>query len=274
MGKLDLRDKTVVITGASGGIGSEAAVAFARRGAKVVLSGRNMQALEYAAERVRELGKEAHVAPADVRIYDDVKGVVQQALELTGGLHVMMLGAGYGVLGDIDKLTLEMWHQQMDVNFWGVLHGFYASLPHFIEQGFGRYIIINSLSGRLATPLNAPYCASKFALCGFTDSVRAELAGKNIGMLSVYPYFVKTPFQANIKGPGLDVPHDLAWKMRGQSPARLAERIVRACEKNKGEIISSAFGKVGTRIAPLSFNMAEWTRRLIMPMTRGMLGLK
>ena len=272
MERLDLKGKTVVITGASGGIGSETAFAFARRGAKLVLSGRNQAALAKAAEGVRSLGAEAHIVPADVTSREQVENLVAKAIELTGRLDVMMLGAGYGVLGAVENVSLEEWRRQMDVNFWGVLNGFYAALPVFMKQGSGQYIIMNSLSGRMAMGLSAPYSASKYALWGFADCARSELREKNIGLLAVYPYFVKTSFQANIQSPDYHVPPDLARTLWGQSPAKLGEQIARACEKWQGEILSTALGQVGSRFIPLSFHLAEWIRRLLLPLTRKMLG--
>ena len=272
MKRLELGGKTIVITGASGGIGGETAAAFARRKARLVLSGRNKTALEQVAERVRSMDAEAHIVPADVTSREQMEELVQKARELTGRLDVMMLGAGYGVLGAVENVSLEQWHRQMDVNFWGTLYGFYAALPHFLNQGSGQYIMMNSLSGRMAMGLSAPYSASKYALWGFADCARSELREKNIGLLSVYPYFVKTAFQANIQSPDYHVPPDLARKLWGQSPARLGEQIARACERRQGEIISTVLGKLGTRFVPLSFSLAEWIRGLLLPLTRKVLG--
>ena len=274
MAKFDLKNKSVILTGASGGIGSELAVAFARRGARLTLSGRNREALEKTAARVKALGAEARVVPADVTRREEVEALVEKTVKETGGLDVMALAAGYGVLGSVEKISLETWRQQMDVNFWGVLHGFYAALPHFLKQGAGRYVLMNSLSGRMGLPLSAPYAASKFALWGFTDCVRAELAEKNIGLLAVYPYFVKTAFQGHIQSPDFRVPADLAGRLFGQSPAKLGEQIARGVEKNREEILCTALGKIGTRVAPLSYHAAEWVRRLLLPLARKILAGK
>ena len=126
----------------------------------------------------------------------------------------------------------------------------------------------------MAMGLGAPYGASKFALWGFADCARSELAKKNIDMISVYPNFVKTPFQANIQSPDFNIPDDLAWKMRGQSPEHVAKVIVRASEKRKGEVIFTAMGKIGVRLLPLSYHLAEWGRRIVLPITGKMLAGK
>jgi len=274
MARINLAGKTVVITGASGGIGSECAVAFAEKGARLVLSGRDREALEQTAARVRGIGSEAHVVPAEVKNHEEVRGLVERALELTGGLHVMLLGAGFGVLGRVESLSLESFREQMEVNFLGALSGFYAALPHFIRQGSGEFIILNSLSGRAALPYNAPYSASKFALWGFADCVRCELRRFNINLLSVYPYFVKTRFQGRIQSPDFQVPEDLPRKMLGQSPERLARRIVRACEKRKGELLCTPLGWIAPRFFAASYRLSEQFRRLSAPFIRKMLAEK
>jgi NADP-dependent 3-hydroxy acid dehydrogenase YdfG len=260
MARFELKAKTVVITGASGGIGSATALAFAKRGAKLVLSARKFEPLEKLAEQLKAAGAEAFVVSADVTKADDMKMLVEKALSLTGNLDVMMLNAGAGILGEIHHLTLEQWHQQMALNFWGVLNGFYAALPQFLKQGSGQYIILNSVAGKIAMPLSSTYCASKFALTGFADSVRQELRKKNIDMIAIYPGFVATTFQANMQSPDYDLPPDLGHSI-ADPPEKIAEGIVKASEKRKGEVIFTWNGSFGARYLPLSFTIAENFRR-------------
>lgn len=271
MGRFELKGKTVVMTGASGGIGGEVAICCARRGAKLVLSGRNVEALNGLKDRVTNVGAEAVVFPADVTKPEDMNALVNKVIEATGRIDVMFLGAGYALMGEAINIGMDAWRKQMEVNFFGVLNGFYAALPHLIKQGSGQFIILSSLSGRVAMALSSPYCASKFALWGFVDSVRPELSRKGIDVLGVYPNFVKTPFQSNIESPDLNVPHDLAWKMRGQSPEHVAEKIVRASECRKGELVFTALGHIGIRLLPLSYNLAELSRKIAYPITKKML---
>ena len=268
-----MKGKTVVITGASGGIGSATARAFARRGAKLVLSARNVEPLNNLAEKVKAVGGEAFVVPADVTKAEDMNELAEKAIALSGGLEVMMLNAGMGILGEVHHINLAQWRHQMEVNFWGVLHGFYAALPHFLKQGHGQFIIVSSLAGKIAMPLNATYCASKFALTGFADSVRSELKKKNIGMIAVYPGFVATPFHSRIVSPDYDVPPKLGHFM-ADTPEKVGEAIARASEKRKGEIVFTLSGKFGSRFLPLSYTIAELFRKGMLNTTKRMIKRK
>jgi len=260
--KLELKGKTVVITGASGGLGSLTALAFARRGAKLVVSGRNLEALKKVADQATALGAEAHIVPADVTRMDEVKALVDKAVELTGGLEVMVLGAGFAVLGEAENIPLELFRQEMEVNFWGVIHGFYAALPHFKKQGHGQFIIVNSLSGKISMLLFSAYCASKFALWGFADAARTELRRKNIDLLCLYPGPLLNEFQAHVVSPDYAVPRDMAWKLRGERPERIAEKIAQASERRKPEMIFTVWGNFCARFLPMSYRLAERFRKI------------
>jgi len=262
MAKLDLKGKTVVITGASGGLGCLAAQAFAKRGAKLVLSARNKEVLEKVAADLRNCGAEAHVFPADVTRMQEVQALVDKAIELTGRLDVMLLGAGFAILGEAENIPLELFRREMDVNFWGVMHGFYAALPQFKKQGHGQFIIVNSLSGRISMLLFSAYCASKFALWGFADAARTELRRKNIDIICVYPGPLKNQFQANMVSPDYIVPEDMAWKLRGDDPAKVAEQIVKASEARKPEVIFTAWGNFCARFLPMSYHLSEGFRKI------------
>lgn len=264
MAVFDLRGKTIVITGASGGLGRALALEFARKGAgSLVLSGRNAIALEETARMVQKISHDPITFPADVTSQEEMNALVEKAIKETGGIHAMVLCAGYEIMAAAVNLDADAYKRQINVNFFGVLHGFYAALPHFLEQGSGEFIFINSAVGKLAAGLNSAYCASKFALTGFTDSIRCEMAAHNINVLGVYPGFIKTDFQKNTESPDCTIPADLSAKMGGQSPEHVARKIVKACRKRKGEVVFTFPANLGVRLAPLSFNAAEFGRSRI-----------
>jgi len=262
MAKFELKGKTVVITGASSGIGAETALAFAKRGAKLVLSGRNLDALVRTKEKVEKAQAEAYIVPADVTKKEEVKALVEKAIEQTGRIDVILLGAGFGVLGLAENIPLELWEKQFAVNFWGVLYGFYSAIPYFIKQKSGQFIIINSLSGRIAMPISSAYCASKFALWGFVDSARVELEKHNIDIISIYPSFVMTDFHFRVESPDFEVPADLARRMMGDRPEKIAKKIVRASENRKAETLCTFYGNLGARFLPMSYYLAKTFQNL------------
>ncbi len=266
MSRFDLNGKTVVITGASSGIGRAVAMEFAKRGAKVILSARSVKPMEEVAAKVKGQGGEAWVVPADVTKEADMKMLVEKAAELTGQLDVMFCGSGYGLVGRVENICLDLWRQQFEVNFWGVLNCFYAALPVFQKQKSGQYLIMNSGSGRFGIAFWSAYAASKFGLWGFADSARAELKRDNIDVISFYPGFVKTNFHASLVSPDCKFPGDMAATHGGQEPEYVARCIVNASEKRKGQVIFQAGTNFAARFMPISFAFAQMARKQAMKM--------
>ena len=261
MVRYDYMGKTVVITGASSGIGAACAIEYARRGAKVVLASRTVESLNKVAAEVKAAGGQAFVVPCDVTQRDQVNNLVKQAIDLTGRIDVMFIGAGFGVFGRLENIDMELWRRQMDVNFYGALYCFYAVLPHLQKQKSGQIIIMNSGAGRFALPLFAPYCASKYALTGLADSARFDLKEYNIDVLSVYPAFVVTKFHGSIVSPDFEVSGEMAAKSGGITAEKAAQDIVNSGEKRKKELIFSAGGKFAAKFFPLSMILSEIGRK-------------
>lgn len=177
---VDLKDKRVVVCGASTGIGAETAVLYARLGARLVIAARRQAALEEVATRCREAGAaEVHVVAVDFADEEQCRQFIERSVQLLGGLDVLVLNhiIGYwghwGIAGRLDTL-----HQLLQVNT--VSHIVLAThaLPH-LEQAGGSVAVVSSLAGRMGLPKVAPYAASKHALHGFFESLRLELAHNN-----------------------------------------------------------------------------------------------
>src|SRR5215213_1802580 len=220
-----LGDATVVITGASSGIGLAAARAFAARGANVVLAARRRELLEQAARDCEVLGTRALAVPTDVTDPDQVRELADAAINAFGGIDVWVNNAGTSMWGRFEEVPLESQSRLVELNLLGAINGSHAVLPHFLERG-GRGVIINVslVFGRVPMPFAAAYSASKAGLAGFTEALRAELAPRSeIEVCGVYPAYVDTPTylnSANYTGRALrPVPPVVP-------PERVAERIV------------------------------------------------
>src|SRR5215216_5995151 len=220
-----LREATVVITGASSGIGLASAKAFARRGANVVLAARRRELLEQAVQDCEALGCRALAVPTDVTDPAQVRQLAGAAASAFGKIDVWVNNAGTSMWGSFEEIPLESQVRLIELNLLGAIYGCHAALPYFFDRG-GRGVIINvsSIFGRVPMPWAAGYTASKAGLAGFTEALRFELSSRSgIEVCAVYPAYVDTPTylnSANYTGRALrPVPPVVP-------PERVAERIV------------------------------------------------
>jgi short-subunit dehydrogenase len=194
MSKRNLTGAIVVILGASSGLGRAAAWAFARKGADVVLAARNAEALEEVAETARRLGARAVAVPTDATDAQQVQRLADAAVEFGGHIDVWVNNVGTGAIGGFLETPLEAHEQVIRANLLSHIYGAYAVLPHFLQQGAGILINTNSVGAWSPSPYAAAYAAGKFGLRGFSESLRAELAGTpEIYVCELYPTFMDTP---------------------------------------------------------------------------------
>jgi NAD(P)-dependent dehydrogenase (short-subunit alcohol dehydrogenase family) len=200
-----LRDSVVVITGASTGIGRATALAFARQGAHVALASRREDALERTAQECRSFGARALVVPTDVTDEAAVEQAAQNAFQEFGRLDVWVNNAAVTAFGRFEETPPEVYRKVIETNLFGYVHGARAALPYFREQGSGTLINVSSVVGVAGIPYVNSYVTSKFAIRGFSESLREEMADEPINVCTILPSSIDTPlFQqgANFMGWG------------------------------------------------------------------------
>lgn len=234
------RGRSVIITGASSGIGRALAMRLAGEGARLALAARNAERLHLLAEECRALGGTAEPIPTDVAEESACRALVGRTMEAFGAVDMLINNAGLSVVAKLEEMPdLKLFHYVMDVNFFGALNCCFYALPHLLRSR-GRIVNVSSLGGLLAAPYNSSYCASKFAMQGFSDSLRMELAPKGVSVTVISPYWVVTEFHehfldkdGNPKGPS-----GRALYTKGMMSAdRCAEIVISAARRRKREVI-------------------------------------
>lgn len=203
-----IKNKVVVITGASSGIGAETAKLLASQGAKVVLGARREDKLKALAEEIIEAGGQAVYRVTDVVRPEDNENLIQLAQDAFGGFDVMFLNAGLMPNSPLSALHVDEWNRMVDVNLKGVLNGIAAALPIFKAQKSGHFIATSSVAGLKAYPGGAVYGATKWAVRDLMEVLRMEAAqeGSHIRTATIYPAAIKTELlttttdQATAKG--------------------------------------------------------------------------
>lgn len=184
------RDKVVLITGASSGIGEELASQLAHGGAKLTLAARRKDLLETLAQKIAAAGKaKPLVVECDVSHDGNLESAVAETVRHFGKLDVVIANAGFSVVGPLKKLSVEDYRRQFETNVFGVLRTIYAALPE-IEKTKGNIAIVGSVSGWAATPGASPYCMSKFALRALANSITPELLLAGVKVTLISPGFV------------------------------------------------------------------------------------
>lgn len=182
--------QTVLLTGASSGIGAELARQFAADGARLALAARDVARLESVAAECRALGGEALVVPGDVGIESSCASMVERTVAHYGRLDILVNNAGLGSSGEFDRITdLSIFDTLMRVNYLGSVWCTAHALPH-LKRTKGRLVAISSLTGLTGVPKRTAYAATKHAMAGFFDSLRIELDGTGVSVTVIYPGFV------------------------------------------------------------------------------------
>lgn len=256
---MKLLQRTVAaITGAGSGIGRALALNLARRGCALAIADVRSETLEETAELARAAGAHAvtsHVC--DVSDFTAVEGYAANARAAHGGVQLLINNAGVALGGTFQDISIEDFHWLMDINFWGVIHGCKAFLPMLLQQREAHIVNVSSVFGLLAPPGQTAYVSSKYAVRGFTESLRLELRNTAVRVSAVHPGGIATNIakHARVGSQVRDVAPERAAKERASiermltlPPERAAAIIVAGIERNQRRIL---VGKDAERIARL-----------------------
>jgi short-subunit dehydrogenase len=233
-------NKVVAITGASAGIGRATALRLARDGGSIAICARRADRLQQVAGEITAAGGRALAVTADVSRADDMQAFVDAAVAEFGSLDVMMCNAGFGLYGEIDRVTPEQMHRIMEVNFFGTFHASRAALGVFRKQSHGHLIVVSSIVGQRGIPFMGPYAATKFAQVGLAECLRAELLDTGIHVSVLYPISTETEFFGVMTEAS-----GFATRAQGprQSPDHVADAVARAIRKPVPEIYPHRLSK-------------------------------
>lgn len=258
---MDLRGKVAAVTGAARGIGEATAIEFARRGCDIAVSDIDGDGVEETAEQARRFGVEASARELDVSDREGVHAWADEVAEEFGQVNFIVNNAGVSVTGTIENISYEDFEWLMNINFWGVINGTKAFLPHIRRAGKGRVVNISSAFGLVASPTQSAYNASKFAVRGFTESLRAELSleGTEVSATCVHPGGIDTAIVRSSRisdtGPMERTPEEVIEEFENDlvrtSPEDAATTIVDGVEKGKGRILVGSDARVADIVSRL-----------------------
>ncbi|HJT80481.1 MAG TPA: SDR family oxidoreductase [Chthoniobacterales bacterium] len=267
--QFDIRDKVFLITGGSRGLGLIMARQICDQCGKVALLARDMEELTRAEEDLIERRGEVLAIACDLQLKPHIEAAVRRTIEYFGRIDVLINNAGIIQVGPLGHMKRSDFEQSMGLHFWAPYELVMQVIPHMRKQGGGRIVNISSIGGKMAVPHLAPYCAGKFALTGFSDAVRAELAGDNIHVTTVAPGLMRTGSHMNAQFKG-DHDAEFAWfstasgfPLISMNAERAARKILAACRRGQSSLIltfAARLGIVGNAVAP---NLTGFVMKLV-----------
>ena len=236
---MDFKNKVVLITGASSGIGKQTAIEFAKLGSNIILVARTKNKLEQVENQLKQFNVTTLVCPCDVSKKEQVENMSKIVLKKFNSVDILINNAGFAIYGSVFDLSIDEIESQMETNYFGMIYCTKLFLPLMIKQKSGHIVNVASVAASFGLPGIASYCASKFAMLGFSEGLKHELSGTGVGITVVSPIMVKTDF----------FEHPSFAKMPKYSPTSLnpktvAKAIVKAANSSRLEIITPSVVRV------------------------------
>lgn len=252
-----MKNKVVLVTGGTSGIGKALVFAFGKAGAKVAYSGRNQQNLDQTAQELTAAGIDNLPINADVSVEADCERMVAETVSRYGKLDVLINNAGISMRALFEDLDLDVLRKVMDINFWGTVYSTKFALP-YIQAAKGSIIGISSIAGYRGLPARTGYSASKFAMHGFLETLRTELLHSGVHVLIACPGFTSS----NIRNTALaadgqqqgETPRD---EQKMMSAEEVADRILQATIKRKRDLVMTTQGKMAVWVNKLFPSLAD-----------------
>ncbi|HUR13334.1 MAG TPA: SDR family NAD(P)-dependent oxidoreductase [Mycobacteriales bacterium] len=241
--------QVAVITGAASGIGRGLALELAREGARLALSDIDAAGLAQTAALARALGAEVDEQRVDVAQREQVVAYAEHVRVRFGAVHLVVNNAGIALTGDVRDMDVKDVERVLDVDFWGVVHGTMAFLPHLVDSGEGTLVNISSLFGLIAMPGQSAYNAAKFAVRGFTEALRQEvlLSGEPVTVTCVHPGGIRTSIARNATAVGGHDAQALSElfdaRLARISPERAARVILAGARRGRARVLIGADAK-------------------------------
>ena len=234
----ELKNKVIWLTGASSGIGEALAYEFANKGARLILSARRKEELERVKNNCNEaVRKDIRILTLDLSQPQTLEAATQTAIQFFGHVDILVNNGGISQRSLVQESTMEVYRRLMEVNFFGAVALTKHLLPHFVLRKQGHIAVLSSVAGKYGTPYRSGYSASKHALHGFFDSVRAEYFKDNVSVTILCPGVINTPITMSaLTGDGTPLNKMDEWQTKGKPVKWCAERITRAIESRKEEV--------------------------------------
>ena len=238
---MNFENKVVVITGASSGIGEAAAEQFAKKGANLVLVARRKEKLEQVEKNLSKYSVKILICVCDVSDKEQVKQMAEKTIETFSKIDILVNNAGFVIYGNVKELSIEDIESQMKTNYFGTIYCTKSFLPHFLKQNSGHIVNVASVGASFGVPGIASYCATKYAMLGFSEGLKHELHNTGVGVTVVSPIQVRTSlfdhpsfknFTLNATGISL-------------SSETVANAIIKASNSSRLEIVVPSFVRIG-----------------------------
>ncbi len=238
------RDKVVIITGASSGIGAATAREFAANGSKVMLAARSEERLAALVEEIKALNQEASYVVTDVKLEEDCRNLIRKTVEKYGTVNILINNAGISMRASFDDVDLKVLHNLMDVNFWGTVYCTKYALPYLVANK-GSLVGVSSVAGFHGLPGRTGYSASKFAMHGFLETIRIENLKKGLHVMIIAPGFTSSEIRKHaLLADGSEQGISPREEHKLMTPEFVAKWVLKGIRKKKRTKILPFIGKL------------------------------